>query len=753
MNCGNRMRQLAVTLLLTLAAAGCGGGGGGGGGTAPGTAPSISKLTYSPTVARVGSGAVSVTGTIEFSDARGDLATLTLIVLDAQQKQLSSVTSPIQGAAGQTSGTLTGAVQVAATTAGTFTIQVFVTDSAGARSNVLDGSFQVVAVSSQATVVTQTGPGANSLVLAMGGLYWAETGSDALKTVPVGGGTARAIATRMMGPYSMAFAGADVIWLDAADETSPACASRVLKRTATDGSTTVLATGPACANRTTSDLVVIGTTAYWLTSTAYPNNAYAINATPLAGGPTATVTTSTALIGDLAGYAGTLYWMESNYPNTGSSAIRSYQGSGPIATVASGLKARTFAVDGTSVYYDSPAGIMAQPLAGGPETGVNSAGGVLKLAVMSGTIVWSEMLGSIGPEGLWADATTGGAERGLANVHLPGGTYLRDFAFDGTTVFWSEPDSYFSTTGVIHSVPASGGTVSTDVYQGTLTDRLALDSSANLYWIETAGSAGCARIARLAGGGSATTVVSGIATHSPILVAAADKLLIADLSCIKTLPLSGGMPEVYQAGSSTIAGLTSAPDGTVAYWVDLSGSVNRMLLADGTVNAVSTPGTVSGAPPSPGTIRLAPNDDLYWVADTQTVLGVSSAASAATPDVIAQGLQGVTDLAVDSSGVFIAEQSGIVGAPLAGGTTTLLLGGNTTVGANHLMLDVSRLYWLAGGMIAKMNTDGSSAAEVIEFDLSPPVSSAPALPRSMAIDSSSVYFTEPAGPDIRKTPK
>jgi hypothetical protein len=676
-------------------------------------------------------------------------------VLDANQKQLSSVTSPIQGAASRTSGTLTGAVQVATTAAGIFTVQVFVADSAGARSNVLSGLFQVVAVSSQATVVTQSGPGASSLVLAMGGLYWAETGDDALKTVPIGGGTARAIATRMMGPYFMAFAGADVIWLDAADETSPACASRVLKRTATDGSTTVLATGPACASGsgTTSDLVVIGTTAYWVTSTTYPSNTYVINATPLAGGPTATVTTSTAPINVLAGYAGTLYWMESNYPETGSITIRSYQGSGPIATVASGLTARTFAVDATSVYYDSPTGIVAQPLAGGSAATVNSASGVLKLAVMSGTIVWSEMLGSFGPESLWADATTGGAERALANVHLPGGTYLRDFVFDGTTVFWSEPNDYFSTTGVIHSVPASGGTVSTDVYQGTLTDRLALDGSANLYWIETAGSAGCARIARIAGGGSATTVVSGIATHSPVLVAAADKLLIADLSCIKTLPLSGGVPEVYQAGSSTIAGLTSAPDGTVAYWVDLSGSVNRMLLADGTVNAVSTPGTVSGAPPSPGTIRLAPNGDLYWVADTQTVLGVSSAASAATPDVIAQGLQGVTDLAVDSSGVFIAEQSGIVGAPLAGGTTTLLLGGNTTVGANHLMLDGSRLYWLAGGMIAKMNTDGSSAAEVIEFDLSPPVSSAPALPRSMAIDSSSVYFTEPAGPDIRKTPK
>jgi hypothetical protein len=171
-------------------------------------------------------------------------------VLDAGGHQVSTSTTQLQGTSGRISGTLDGTVQVVVGALAVFTIQVYVTDANGGKSNTLSTEFQVVAAASMAAVVTATGPSPSSLTVSNGTLYWLESGEDALKSVAVGGGTAHVVATRMVYPSSMAFSGSDVIWSDYRPSGVPSCPSaapdHLLKRTSASGVTTVVAIGSAC---------------------------------------------------------------------------------------------------------------------------------------------------------------------------------------------------------------------------------------------------------------------------------------------------------------------------------------------------------------------------------------------------------------------------------------------------------------------------------------------------------------------------
>lgn len=740
-----------ITLAVFMGIAPIMGGCGGGGGSQPQSDPPvISSLTYSPHVARVSSTPITVNGSVEFHDSGGNLASVTLTIKSASGATVSSVTTPVQGAAGLTSGTLNGAVQVTSAASGAYTIQVSATDTAGAISNILNGTFQVVAISSEAKVVVQTGPGPSALTASNGVLYWAETGDDAIRSISASGGNVTTLAQRMPEPLSVAFSGTDTVWL-ASETPSAACDTRELLHTTLTGASAGIASGSACAigAPTTVDLVVLGLEAFWVSSTGSPDT-YTINATPVSGGTTTTIATSNVPIAALAGYGSTLYWMARD-PSTGSSGLFSVPASGGrVTAISSGFTSSSaaLAVDSVSAYYASQAGagvvaVMAQPLGGGVPIAVTSSASVQKLAVVDQTLVWS------GPESLQSAPTGGGVPYVLATYTLG---RLQDFMFDGAHVFWSETNDGVS--GVIKSVPIAGGAAST-VYQGALASRFELDGTGTLYWIENGLSAGCDRIARLDDMGKTETAITGIESSSPIVTIAGSNLVVGDLGCIKTIPLNGGVPTIFPAGSATIVSLTASADGQFVYWVNLLGTVDRLRIADGSVTAIAGPGTASALPSQPGGILLASDGNLYWISDPQTVLSASAAAANASPTVIAEGLQRPTALAADNSNLYISDQTGILKKPLgAAGTPALLISDSTPGGITQLLLDGSTLYWLNGAMLAKANTDGSQYAEVIEFDSTgTPTSSGPAPPRMFALGPTSAYFTEPLVPDIRATPK
>ena len=132
--------RTASIALLVAALWSCGGGGGGGGGGSIDSTPSISNLSFSPTSALQGdgNGSITVTGTINFADAGGDLTTLHLTNPLGQ-----SISAPISGLAGVKSGTIQGQVTVSTQTPGHYTFQVYVSDSLGLNSNTLSGSFDI----------------------------------------------------------------------------------------------------------------------------------------------------------------------------------------------------------------------------------------------------------------------------------------------------------------------------------------------------------------------------------------------------------------------------------------------------------------------------------------------------------------------------------------------------------------------------------------------------------------------------------
>jgi hypothetical protein len=190
----------ALCIVVVLTGVSCGGGGGGGGGSSS-TPPSISELSFTPTSVPVNAGGTAtVTGSVHFTDTGGDLSTFNLTVFDSTGGQIASISDPLTGAAGGKSGSIEGVFQVSTSTVGVFTFNVWLVDSAGARSNTLSSTFQVVTVASQASVLAPTGTAPAYLTAANGHLYWSETGDPVVKSVSTAGGIPVALAYRVHTP-------------------------------------------------------------------------------------------------------------------------------------------------------------------------------------------------------------------------------------------------------------------------------------------------------------------------------------------------------------------------------------------------------------------------------------------------------------------------------------------------------------------------------------------------------------------------
>jgi hypothetical protein len=125
-----------VLLPLTMMVA-CSGGGGGGALPTIST-PSIAAMTLSSTQ----TGTLSVS--LDFTDAGGDVATISGSLYDAHLALLGADILPIQGAQGITSGIIQGEIDFSFLPFGDYSLAVYLTDSAGLRSNTLSGTFSAI---------------------------------------------------------------------------------------------------------------------------------------------------------------------------------------------------------------------------------------------------------------------------------------------------------------------------------------------------------------------------------------------------------------------------------------------------------------------------------------------------------------------------------------------------------------------------------------------------------------------------------
>ncbi len=158
-------------LLLAMLAA-CSGGGGG---VLPATSiPSIAAMNLSSTQ----TGTLSLS--LNFVDAGGDLATVTGSLYDARHTLLGADIISIDGAQGITSGILDGEIDFSFLPFGDYSFDVYLTDSAGFRSNTVSGSFS--AAGGFGTAINYPSP---SSYLSLGDTAIGDLNGDGLNDVAV----------------------------------------------------------------------------------------------------------------------------------------------------------------------------------------------------------------------------------------------------------------------------------------------------------------------------------------------------------------------------------------------------------------------------------------------------------------------------------------------------------------------------------------------------------------------------------------
>jgi len=303
-----------MALLLVVFIARCGGGSGGGGEAHH--APVISNLLYSPTsaIGGQGGGTVTVTWTVDFTDAGGDVNTLRITSSGG-----TDITTPITGISGQTSGTITGIFTVSTLSVGTYTFEVWVIDTKGNSSNKLSGIFTVT--SGTAISVLASAPYPSHLVIKNNNLFWSDASNlNNVNKVPVTGGTIIPLAMKMGVPVNLTIYGQDIFWIEEQSGiASSGCVGqgviRFLNRTSPDGIKTVLAEGDNCAGGT-ADIVVHDTGVYWVTSVSSPNT-YSIKKVSVAGSDSITLVSTSKPIVAMTRDAIHLYWMEQFFPEPG----------------------------------------------------------------------------------------------------------------------------------------------------------------------------------------------------------------------------------------------------------------------------------------------------------------------------------------------------------------------------------------------------------------------------------------------------
>ena len=753
----SNMTRVLLPILVVAAMAACGGGSSS---PDPGTPPVLSNLNYSPhSVAQSPGGTASVGGTFDFADAGGDLSTATFVVYDSKGTELASATATIQDASGRTSGTVQASVTIKIDSAGLYTLKVSASDKAGATSNVLQGPFRISLPANLAPIVAATKPGPRELKAAGGYLYWSEQDQNVIKRVPVTGGAIEGLAPKVVNPSAAAFAGADVIWLDQVLDGAPCEAARLVNRTTPAGATTLLAHAAFCAALNTLDVVTDGGNVYWVESTQAPDT-YLIRAMPLNGGSITTIASTTTPVVTLKAHGGVVYWLERTTLSV-TRWIRSVPaGGGPVTLVVDGFPAAsdTFAVDSTALYYantisipGTPATIslQAQPLAGGAS--ITLAANIRQpfdLASDGTTLVWTDSipLGTPGSTHVNAIPTAGGTPLVLASSALnPIGLLIA-----GSNAVWSEDRVNNQGVPGIYSVPLSGGAVTT-LYQAQDTPRaLTLDSSGQICWTEagypTVGYPdGSGRIARLVSPTASQTLVEGIYRDSPTFIIVGADLVVADWNRLKRVPIGGGVIETLSIAQAPIASLTS--DGTTVYF-DAGPGVYAVPVAGGATMVV-TPGAAGTS--SGGPIRLAPNGNLYWVADNTNVATVPT--SGGTPSLVALGSP-VGPLAVGPTAVYAGYQNypGISVIPLDGGPVSGLTITNQNGGASvaDLIVDGSSIYWIDSLQIASVPVTGGDADAPVAFTSQVAFGSDTS---NLAVDSGHLYWSEPGPLDIRSTPK
>jgi len=586
------------------------------------------------------------------------------------------------------------------------------------------------------------------LLLAGSELVFTDGSDFPIKVLSLETGRVRSLVRKMGVPEDLAVAGGSVVWTEAQSGIGDSgCVGagviRVVNQTilGPTGSTRRLARRDNCGGAV-GDVVGREDAVYWLSSRVSPPE-YSIERTPRDGGSSETLYTTSEDIVSLTADGSDLYWREGFLdPGFTGTLRRMPLSGGPPSVVAEGLG-----------------------------SGGSSAGG---LALHAGFAILTETTFPTSYR-LTAVPLDGGVPRVLAEIPAP----ARSIVGLGTEVYWIDDEA-------LRSVPLAGGTVTTwldDVESGidlTVEDdtlvwtesvccahgqegrvrrlepggepvNLAEDvddpgavaaSDGMVYWAEGGSiglTEGFGRIAVVPiEGGSVSDVAAGVSTTLPIVAADGANLYYADRWRVKKVPLEGGTPVTVGAADFYISALST--DGDRVYWnEDPFATVRSAPAAGGDATTLA-----SGSGPAGPLVAFG--DFVYWADSFVRILRAPKAGG--STEVVATGIAFLSDLVVDSSGVYFSEQdSGLIRrAPLQGGPAATV-GSGAPFSWNILALDEDTVYWIEQTNAASAPKTGGPQ-NILVTGLDSDVSVANAI----ATDGSFLYWTEVAGGTIRAMP-
>jgi hypothetical protein len=572
-------------------------------------------------------------------------------------------------------------------------------------------------------------------------LFWSDDSETPVKRMPICGGEAISIATKMGVPANLTIKGQNIYWIDVRSGRSPTnnCfkgsgmpATGILNKSPLDGtSKTELARDDLCRGGA-DDIVVDETHVYWVSSRTTPDEWY-INKVPVAGGDSTTLVTVTHGdvdgIREMAGDATHIYFTE------GSAIKKIPKSGGQIEIVADGEFYRGLALHNGEIFFSGYFDYYTYSLKKVSVLG----GSVTTLATVTRdpfepkNYVWAmaadnENLYWVDKKSVNAVPVNGGSITTLASIlNEP-----IDIVVNGGQVIWTESTGPgHGETGTVKSVSTSGGAVITLVQGGDAPRKLALSNS-DIYWTEGGVIGlieGFGRIAKIPiGGGNATTVIFGVMGDSPPIASDDRYLYIGDKWALKKVSIDGSITEKMYGANFDIEDL--ATDGTNVYWImHPFGTVFKMPVSGG--QAILLSSQPSGYP---GPIRVH-NEYVYWITSYDTISKVGVGGGGFVT--LATDLPFIDDFVVDDTHVFFSEHDTgrIRRMSINGGPISTI--GNVSLPPFHLAVDEHSLYWISSREIGAMLKDGGSPTIIDQQVLSDIYGNG-----SIAVDPTGVYWTE-----------
>jgi hypothetical protein len=265
---------------------------------------------------------------------------------------------------------------------------------------------------------------------------------------------------------------------------------------------------------------------------------------------------------------------------------------------------------------------------------------------------------------------------------------------------------------------------------------------AGVYWT-TAATLGSNAVSRVGLSGGTPVILAAGETGTPISVDST-YVYYNDVSTILRVPLSGGLPETIVSG-----GFLVGVDSTNVYWI---GGPPEALMS--TPLSGGSPVTLVSELNQPENFAVGPTG-VFWTDLTEGAV-MMVGLEGGTPVTLASG--GYPDgIALDSANVYWTDplNATVMKASLFGGAPATVASG---VQASNIVVDSANAYWTVAGLVNGFGCSGEKVCggSVMKVGLSggmPVTLASGENPQNLAVDSTSVYWTDASAGTVMKTLK